>query len=101
MQAMGTIEGVKRGVLAGGKALGLLPEHAVESELRDHVLVEVTVSPALPSVVLRAVTAPGAIRSPVVDDLIDSLRGSPEHGLLLTAAADVSGHPPRTQRRPR
>ena len=30
MQAMGTIEGVKRGILAGGTALGLLPEHAVE-----------------------------------------------------------------------
>ena len=73
MQAMGTIEGVKRGILAGGTALGLLPEHAVEPELRDGVLAEVRVSPALPCVVLRAVLAPGAPRSPVVDDLIDSL----------------------------
>jgi len=96
MQAMGTIEGVKRGILAGG-ALGLLPEHAVESELRDRVLVEIRVSPALPSVVLRAVTAPGVSSSPVIDDLIDSLRGSPQRGLLLTAAADVSDPPPRAQ----
>jgi DNA-binding transcriptional LysR family regulator len=77
MQAMGTIEGVKRGILAGGTALGLLPEHAVVPELRDRVLAEVRVSPALPCVVLRAVRAPDAPPSPVVDDLIEALRGSP------------------------
>jgi DNA-binding transcriptional LysR family regulator len=77
MQAMGTIEGVKRGILAGGTALGLLPEHAVDPELRGGTLVEVRVSPALPCVVLRAVLAEGAPGSPVVDGLIDSLRGWP------------------------
>jgi DNA-binding transcriptional LysR family regulator len=74
MQSMGTIEGVKRAILAGGKALGLLPEHAVDAELRDQRLVEVRVSPALPRVVLRAVRPSGAPASPVVDDLIDALR---------------------------
>ena len=74
MQAMGTIEGVKRGILAGGTALGLLPEHAVESELREKALAEVRVRPALPSVVLRAAVAAGAQRSPLIADLIDSLR---------------------------
>jgi DNA-binding transcriptional LysR family regulator len=74
MQAMGTIEGVKRGILSGGTALGLLPEHAVEPELRNRVLAEIRVTPALPAVVLRAVRAPGAPRSPVVDDLIAALR---------------------------
>ena len=85
---MGTIEGVKRGILAGGAALGLLPAHAVESELRDGVLAEVRVRPALPCVVLRAVLAPGAPGSPVAEDLIDALRGSPRRGLLLAATAD-------------
>jgi DNA-binding transcriptional LysR family regulator len=99
MQAMGTVEGVKRGILAGGTALGLLPEHAVEPELRDGVLTEVRVSPALPSVVLRAVLAPGAPRSPVVDDLLDSLRGSPRRGLLLTAALEAIDEPPRARPR--
>lgn len=98
MQAMGTIEGVKRGILAGGTALGLLPQHAVEPELRDSVLAEVRVSPALPCVVLRAVLAPGALRSPVVDDVIDALRGSPESGLLLAGAADARGDQPRARR---
>ncbi len=97
MQAMGTIEGVKRGILAGGTALGLLPEHAVEPELRDSVLAEVHVSPALPCVVLRAVVAPSAHRSPVVDDLIDALRGSSQRGLLLTAAAEAGGDQARTR----
>jgi DNA-binding transcriptional LysR family regulator len=101
LQAMGTIEGVKRGILASGTALGLLPEHAVESELRDGVLAEVRVSPALPCVVLRAVRAPGAAGSPVVDDLIASLRGSPRRGLLLTAAAEAGGDSPRAPQRKR
>jgi len=48
-----------------------------------------------------AVLAPGAQRSPVVDDLIDALRGSPQRGLLLTAAAEAGGDPPRGRRRSR
>ena len=101
MQAMGTIEGVKRGILAGGTALGLLPEHAVEPELHDGTLAAVRVSPALPCVVLRAVLTPGGPRSPVVADLIDALRGSPQRGLLLTAAAEAAGDPPRARQRSR
>jgi DNA-binding transcriptional LysR family regulator len=101
MLAIGTIEGVKRGILAGGTALGLLPEHAVEPELRDGVLVEVRVRPALPSVVLRAVLAPDALRSAVVGDLLDSVRGSPRHGLALTAAVEALGEAPRARQRSR
>ena len=80
IQAMGTIEGVKRGILAGGTALGLLPEHAVVPELRDRALAEVRVRPALPCVVLRAVRPSSAPPSPVVDDLIDALRAAPSAG---------------------
>ena len=101
MQAMGTIEGVKRGILAGGTALGLLPEHAVEPELRSGALAEVRVRPALPCVVLRAVLSPAAPPSPVVDDLIDALRGSPQRGFLLTAALDAGGDQPRARLRSR
>jgi DNA-binding transcriptional LysR family regulator len=86
LQVLGTIEGVKRGVLAGSTVLGVLPEHAVEPELRDGVLAEVPVRPALPGLVLHAVLPPDARRSAVVDDLLDSLRGSPRRGLRLTAA---------------
>jgi DNA-binding transcriptional LysR family regulator len=76
MQAMGTIEGVKRGLLESGTALGLLPEHAVEPELREGTLAEVRVRPVLPVLELRAVQVAGAGSSPVADDLLGSLRGS-------------------------
>jgi DNA-binding transcriptional LysR family regulator len=95
VQAIGTIEGVKRAILAGGVALGLLPEHAVEPELHDGVLAEVRVRPALPSVVLRAVLAMDTLRSAVVEDLLDSLRGSPRSGLRLTATVQAVGNAPR------
>jgi DNA-binding transcriptional LysR family regulator len=77
MQAIGTIEGVKRALLAGSTAVGVLPEHSVGPELRDGALAEVHVRPALPSVVLRAGVAAGAPRSAIVDDLLDGLRASP------------------------
>jgi DNA-binding transcriptional LysR family regulator len=83
MQALGTIEGVKRGVLAGGTALGVLPEHAVAPELRAGALVEVRVRPALPALALRAVLTPDSARSPIVADLLARLR--PERGLRLGA----------------
>jgi DNA-binding transcriptional LysR family regulator len=75
-QALGSIEGLKRGVLGGGDALGLLPAHAVEQELRDGRLAEISVSPALPPLVLRSVVAPGSPGSPVVDALLGLLRDS-------------------------
>jgi len=74
-QALGTVEGVKRGILAGGPALGLLPAHAVKQELDEGVLAEVRVSPPLPGLVLRAVLGPESADSPVVNELVTSLRG--------------------------
>ena len=74
-QALGNVEGVKRGLLAGGTSLGCLPAHAVEQELRDGILAEIEVRPPLPGLVLRALIAPGAVDSPLVDDLVRSLRG--------------------------
>jgi DNA-binding transcriptional LysR family regulator len=74
-QTLGNVEGVKRGILAGGTALGLLPAHAVEQELKDGTLAGVEVRPPLPRLVLRALIAPGAVDSPLVDDLFRSLRG--------------------------
>ena len=73
-QTLGNVEGVKRGILAGSSALGLLPAHAVEEELKAGALAEVEVRPALPPLVLRALIAPAAVDSPLVDDLIRSLR---------------------------
>lgn len=74
-QALGTVEGVKRGILAGGNALGLLPAHAVKQELAAGVLAEVRVSPPLPGLVLRAMLGPESAGSPVVEELLRGLRG--------------------------
>lgn len=93
LQPIGSIEGVKQGILAGGTALGLLPEHAVHRELRDGLLAEVRTTPGLPGVVLRAVRPPGASRSSVVDALLASLRGSPRRG-QLTGQPPPAGSPP-------
>src|SRR5262249_12953562 len=77
-QALGTVEGVKRGILAGGAAAGALaplPAAAIQQELSARVLVEVRVSPPLPGLVLRAVLGPQSAESPVVEELVRSLRG--------------------------
>jgi DNA-binding transcriptional LysR family regulator len=77
-QVLGTVEGVKRGILAGGTALGLLPSHAVQQELGAGTLAEVRVSPPLVGLVMRAVLASGPSApsaSPLVADLIEGLRG--------------------------
>ena len=74
-QALGTVEGVKRGILAGGAALGLLPEHALKQEQAAGALVEVRTSPSLPSLVLRAVLGPEGADSPLVEELLRGLRG--------------------------
>ena len=76
MQALGTVEGVKRGILAGTDALGLLPAHAVEQELREGALAQVNVNPSLRGLVMRALLSPGSASSPIVEDLIQSLRDS-------------------------
>ena len=73
-QALGTVEGVKRSILAGGVALGLLPAHAIKQELTDGVLAEVRVNPLLQGLVLRAVLGPESADSPIVDQLVRSLR---------------------------
>jgi DNA-binding transcriptional LysR family regulator len=75
-QALGTVEGVKQGILAGGTALGLLPAHALERELREGELAEVITNPPLRGLVLRAVLSPENAMSPMVEQLIRNLRGS-------------------------
>jgi DNA-binding transcriptional LysR family regulator len=74
-QALGTVEGVKRGILAGGTGLGLLPAHALQQELSAGLLAEVRVSPPLPGLVLRAVLGPESADSPLVQELLTGLRG--------------------------
>ncbi len=82
--ALGAVEGVKRGILVSDTAVGLLPAHAIEQELRDGILAEIAVDPPLPGLALRIVTPAEGTTSPLVDALVESLRGSP-----LGACADT------------
>jgi DNA-binding transcriptional LysR family regulator len=75
--ALGAVEGVKRGILVSDTAVGLLPAHAIEQELRDGILAEIAVDPPLPGLALRIVTPAEGTTSPLVDALVESLRGSP------------------------
>lgn len=80
MQVLGTVEGVKRGILVGGTAVGLLPAHAIIDELGDGALAEIAVTPAFPGLALRSVMRPEAMQSPLVEALLESLRASPITG---------------------
>jgi DNA-binding transcriptional LysR family regulator len=73
-QALGSVEGVKRGVMTASAALGLLPAYAIERELREGVLVELPVTPSLRGLVLRVLYGAGAAESPIVNDLVEHLR---------------------------
>jgi len=72
-QALGTIEAVKRGILAGGSAVGLLPAFAVMRELGEGVLAEIPAHPPLPALACRAVLPSGG-SSPLANELIADLR---------------------------
>lgn len=74
-EVLGSIEGVKRGVLARTSALGLLPVYALKQDLRNGVLAGIGINPPLRGLVLRAVFANGNSNSPPAEDLLQSLRG--------------------------
>jgi DNA-binding transcriptional LysR family regulator len=76
-QALGAVEGVKRGVLVAASAVGLLPAHAIAQELSDGTLAEIAADPPLPGLALRIVTPAEGTTSPLVDALVESLRDSP------------------------
>lgn len=77
MLTLGTIEGVKHGVLAGGTPLGLVPAHAVEKELQTGELVPVRLRSALQPLVVRALFSPQLPRSPIVGDLLELVGNVP------------------------
>lgn len=72
--AVGSVEAVKRYVTGGGQGVGVLPEFAVEAELASGAVALITPRPPLPSIVLSALLRRGEVPSPVVEDLLASLR---------------------------
>jgi len=76
VMATGSVEGVKRGVLADVDSLGLLPSFAVDEELRQGRLARVTPGPPLPSVVLKALWRQDHSLSPMSSELLEQIRRS-------------------------
>lgn len=76
LQAVGTIESVKRSVATSSRALGVLPEYALAEELRAGLVRSVPVRPALPRVRLEALLSGTPSSSPAAAELIEVLRES-------------------------
>jgi DNA-binding transcriptional LysR family regulator len=73
IEAKGSVDGVKRAVIAGTNALGLLPGYSVSEEFRLGTLRHVDIDPDLPRVRLTALLSPSRARHPVIDELLDAL----------------------------
>ncbi|MGB8932287.1 MAG: LysR family transcriptional regulator [Anaeromyxobacteraceae bacterium] len=72
--ATGSVEGVKRGVLADAVCLGLLPSFAIEEELRAGRVLRLAPSPPLPAVVIKALWRQDYALSPMSSELLERIR---------------------------
>ena len=92
----GSVEGVKRGVAADPRALGVLPAHALVEELAARRFRALALERAFPAILLKALLPRRLPVTPGARDLIDALRGRrlPEHQDIATASA--AARPPRT-----
>jgi DNA-binding transcriptional LysR family regulator len=101
VMATGSVEGVKRGVLADADSLGLLPSFAVEEELRQGRLARVTPGPPLPSVVLKALWRQDHSLSPMSSELLEQIRRStgPERAKRPSGPNERRSSAPKASRR--
>jgi DNA-binding transcriptional LysR family regulator len=74
LDATGTVEGVKRGVLTDACALGILPEYALVEEIQKGQVVALSFDPAPPRMRIEVIVSLRRPRHPAVVELIDSLR---------------------------
>lgn len=73
LHSAGSVEGVKRGVAADPEALGLLPAHALQRELRSGELVEIPPRRPFPAIWLKAVWRRDARLPPQAQAVADRL----------------------------
>src|SRR5262249_18513034 len=74
IESSGSVEGVKRAVIADASALGLLPAFAVAEELRLGSIVRLPIRPALPGMQLAAALSRRRPPHPAVEALVEILR---------------------------
>ena len=74
LQVIGSVEGVKRGVLADTRALGILPSYAIAEELRTGRVVRLSFRPPPPELRLEALLSRSRARHPSTDDLLAGIQ---------------------------
>src|SRR3954470_6878976 len=90
LEASGTIDAVKRSVLAEPLALGVLPDYALAGDLRAGLARAVPVRPSLPRLRLEGHVCETRPLAPAAADLVEMLRaaaGRMQHGHLAPAPA--------------
>ncbi|HEY4590147.1 MAG TPA: LysR family transcriptional regulator [Thermoanaerobaculia bacterium] len=90
LEASGTIDAVKRSVLAEPLALGVLPDYALADDLRAGLARVVPVRPSLPRLRLEAHLGETRPLAPAAADLVQVVRaaaGRPQNGHLAPAPA--------------
>lgn len=93
LESTGSVEAVKRSVLASSSALGVLPAYAVAEELRAGLAHAVTLRPALPRVRLEVLLSRARPTRPVTVELVEVLRRIVEHVPRRRAREPLEPHP--------
>ena len=73
LESAGSIEGVKTGVFADPRALGILPSYAVGEEIQTGRVVPLDVVPALPRMHIVALLASSSALHPSTGELLDEI----------------------------
>jgi DNA-binding transcriptional LysR family regulator len=76
LQPTGSVESVKRGVLAEANALGLLPAYAIADDVRTERVVALDVHPQPPSLRVAAIMSKVRPQHPASRELVESVRAS-------------------------
>jgi DNA-binding transcriptional LysR family regulator len=73
LEAAGSVEGVKKGVMGHPDAIGFLPKYAIAEELRAGSIAVLNLRPAPPRLRLDALLSPSRVRHPATDALLEAL----------------------------
>jgi LysR family transcriptional regulator, nitrogen assimilation regulatory protein len=73
LQATGTVEGVKKSVMAAERAIGILPAYAISNEVRSGHVVCLDVRPKLPTMSIVAVLSQSRERHPSIEEIVNGV----------------------------
>jgi len=74
LQAAGSVEGVKKGVVGDPGALGILPSYAIAEELRSRKVARLQLRPAPPTMRLDAMVSQSRAGHPSIVELLEGMR---------------------------